>query len=92
MREQLSASACLAASITLLYKLLSQDHNLVQPAMVIQNSSGEVVFKWEGTLPEPVEGHPWARPDPASVLLQAKAGSFNAETLRVVHASKFGQL
>ena len=32
------------------------DHNLVQPAMVVQDSSGAVILKWEGTLPEPVEG------------------------------------
>lgn len=67
------------------------DHNLVQPAMVIQDNSGNVVFKWEGTLPEQVEGHPFTRPDPASVLLQAKSACFSADTLRVVHISKFGQ-
>jgi hypothetical protein len=32
------------------------DHNLVQPALVVQDSSGAVIMKWEGTLPEPVEG------------------------------------
>ena len=67
------------------------DHNLVQPAMVVQDSSGAIIFKWEGTLPEKVEGHPWVRPDPASVLAQAKAGAFSAETLRVVKVSDFGQ-
>ena len=65
------------------------DHNLVQPALVVQDATGQVVFKWEGTLPTPVEGHPFVRPDPASVLLQAKAGTFSAETLRVCKVSEF---